>query len=110
MNFYCIFLLLLVVLSAYSESPQQGEPPDSLDCTWWSGLCLAGTLGNDFVIKIIKIQETLLLSRWNNWRNQISTIAMSRKQICYPNLNYILQINSKYGLFFCLPEIDISKI
>src|ERR1700734_4309888 len=31
MNFYYIFLLLLVVLSAYSESPQQGEPPDSLD-------------------------------------------------------------------------------
>jgi hypothetical protein len=33
MNFYYIFLLLLVVLSAYSESPQQGEPPDSLDST-----------------------------------------------------------------------------
>jgi hypothetical protein len=33
MNFYQIFLLLLVVLSAYSESPQQGEPPDSLDST-----------------------------------------------------------------------------
>src|SRR6267154_190413 len=31
MNFYYIFLLLLVVLSAYSESPQQGEPPDPLD-------------------------------------------------------------------------------
>jgi len=27
------FLLLLVVLSAYSESPQQGEPPDPLDLT-----------------------------------------------------------------------------
>ena len=33
MNFYYIFLLLLVVLSAYSESSQQGEPPDSLDST-----------------------------------------------------------------------------
>jgi len=33
MNFYYIFLLLLVVLSAYSESPQQGEPPDPLDLT-----------------------------------------------------------------------------
>ena len=32
MNFYYIFLLLLVVLSAYSES-SQGEPPDPLDCT-----------------------------------------------------------------------------
>jgi hypothetical protein len=32
MNFYYIFLLLLVVLSTYSES-SQGEPPDSLDCT-----------------------------------------------------------------------------
>jgi hypothetical protein len=32
-NFYYIFLLLLVVLSAYSESPQQGEPPDPLDLT-----------------------------------------------------------------------------
>ena len=31
MNFYYIFLLLLVVLSAYFESPQQGEPP--LDLT-----------------------------------------------------------------------------
>ena len=30
MNFYYIFLLLLVVLSAYSESPQQGEPPNPL--------------------------------------------------------------------------------
>jgi hypothetical protein len=28
MNFYYIFLLLLVVLSAYSESPQYGKPPD----------------------------------------------------------------------------------
>src|ERR1700692_1476555 len=28
-----MFLLLLVVLSAYSESPQQGEPPDPLDLT-----------------------------------------------------------------------------
>jgi len=27
------FLLLLVVLSAHSESPQQGEPPDSFDST-----------------------------------------------------------------------------
>ena len=33
MNFYYMFLLLLVVLSAYSESPQQGEPPDPLDLT-----------------------------------------------------------------------------
>jgi hypothetical protein len=33
MNFYYIFLLLLVVLSTYSESPQQGKPPDSLDST-----------------------------------------------------------------------------
>src|SRR5882762_2948169 len=33
MNFYYIFLLFLVVLSAYSESPQQGEPPDPLDLT-----------------------------------------------------------------------------
>ena len=33
LNFYHIFLLLLVVLSAYSESSQQGEPPDSLDST-----------------------------------------------------------------------------
>jgi len=32
MNFYYIFLLFLVVLSAYSES-SQGEPPDPLDCT-----------------------------------------------------------------------------
>jgi hypothetical protein len=24
--------------------------------------------------------------------------------------HYILWINSKYGLFFCLPEIDNSKI
>jgi len=29
MNFYHIFLLLLVVLSAYSESPQYAKPPDS---------------------------------------------------------------------------------
>ena len=33
MNFYHIFLLLLVILSAYSESPQHGKPPDSLDST-----------------------------------------------------------------------------
>ena len=33
MNFYYIFLLLLVVLSAYSESPQYGKPPDPLDTT-----------------------------------------------------------------------------
>jgi hypothetical protein len=33
MNFYYIILLLLVVLSAYSESPQHGKPPDSLDST-----------------------------------------------------------------------------
>src|ERR1700732_3286910 len=33
MNFYYIFLLLLLVLSAYSESPQQDEPPDLLDLT-----------------------------------------------------------------------------
>ena len=35
---------------------------------------------------------------------------MSPKQICPPDLDYILQINSEYGLFFCLPEIDNSKI
>ena len=33
MNFYYIFLVLLVVLSAYSESPQHSKPPDSLDST-----------------------------------------------------------------------------
>jgi hypothetical protein len=33
MNFFYTFLLLLVVLSAYSESPQHGKPPDSLDLT-----------------------------------------------------------------------------
>jgi len=33
MNFCYIFLLLLVVLSAYSESPQYGKPPDPLDLT-----------------------------------------------------------------------------
>jgi hypothetical protein len=31
MNFYHISLLLLVVLSAYSESPQHAKPPDSPD-------------------------------------------------------------------------------
>jgi hypothetical protein len=31
MNFYNIFLLLLVVLSSFFESPQHGKPPDSLD-------------------------------------------------------------------------------
>src|ERR1700736_4867958 len=33
MNFCYTFLSLLVVLSAYSESPQHGKPPDSLDLT-----------------------------------------------------------------------------
>ena len=33
MNLYYIFLLLLVVFSAYSESPQHGKPPDTLDST-----------------------------------------------------------------------------
>ena len=33
MNFNYIFLLLLVVLSLYSESPQYGKPPDPLDST-----------------------------------------------------------------------------
>ena len=33
MNFYHIFLLLLVILSAYSESPQHGKPSDSFDST-----------------------------------------------------------------------------
>ena len=33
MNFYHISLLLLVVLSAYSESPQHAKPPDSPDPT-----------------------------------------------------------------------------
>ena len=33
MNFNYIFLLLLVVLSTYSESPQYGKPPDPLDTT-----------------------------------------------------------------------------
>jgi len=31
MKFSSIFLLLLVVLSAFFESPQHGKPPDSLD-------------------------------------------------------------------------------
>jgi len=35
---------------------------------------------------------------------------MSPKQICYPDLYYILWINSGYGLFFCLSQIDNSKI
>ena len=34
---------------------------------------------------------------------------MSPKQICYPDLDYSLQINSEYSLLFCLPEIDNSK-
>src|SRR6202047_4278251 len=33
MNFNYIILLLLVVLSLYSESPQYGKPPDPLDST-----------------------------------------------------------------------------
>jgi len=56
------------------------------------------TMGNTFV------------DLQNNWRNHILTIVMSSKQICYTGLDYILQINSEYGLFFCLPEIDNSKI
>jgi len=42
--------------------------------------------------------------------NQILTIVMSSKQIHYPDLDYILQINSEYGLFFCLPQIINSGI
>ena len=33
MTFYYTFLLLLVVLLAYSEGPKYGEPPDSFDLT-----------------------------------------------------------------------------
>src|SRR6202167_6768678 len=33
MNFHYSFLLLLVVLSAYSEGPQYVKPPDSVDST-----------------------------------------------------------------------------
>ena len=46
----------------------------------------------------------------NNWRNHIQTIVMSSKQICYTGLDYILQINSEYGLFFCLSEIGNFNI
>ena len=52
------------------------------------------------------LENTLL----NNWQNHILTIVMSLKQICYPDLDYILQINSEYGLFFCLPQIINSGI
>jgi hypothetical protein len=41
------------------------------------------------------------------WWNQI---LISPKQISYPDLDYILQINSEHSFFFCLPEIDNSKI
>jgi hypothetical protein len=54
--------------------------------------------------------ETLLLTWWNNWRNQFLTIVMSPKQICYLDLGYILQINYEYGLLFCLPQIINSRI
>jgi hypothetical protein len=30
--------------------------------------------------------------------------------MCYPDLDYILWINSEYGLFFCLPQIINSGI
>ena len=66
--------------------------------------------------KIIVWPWAMVLSSINteitfvDWQNYILTIDMSPKQICYPNLDYILQMNSEYGLFFCLPEIDNSKI
>ena len=56
------------------------------------------TMGNTFV------------DLQNNWRNHIQTIVMSSKQICYTGLDYILQINSEYGLFFCLSEIGNFNI
>jgi hypothetical protein len=33
MNYFYFFLLLLVVLSAYTDSPQHSRPPDPLDLT-----------------------------------------------------------------------------
>ena len=48
----------------------------------------------------------IILSGQNNWQNQILAIFMSHKQTCYPNLNYILQMNSKYGFFLvCLKYV-----
>ena len=32
------------------------------------------------------------------------------EQMCYPDLDYILQINSEYSLFFGLPQIINSGI
>jgi hypothetical protein len=48
------------------------------------------------------------VDRWINWHNQILTIVMWPEQMCYPDLDYLLWINSEYGLFFCLPEINDS--
>ena len=40
---------------------------------------------------------------WRIHNNYILTIVMCTKQICYPDLNYILWINYEYGLLLCLP-------
>ena len=43
----------------------------------------------------------------NNWRNQIRTIVIYRKQRHNPKLDYILGTKSKYVILFCSTEIII---
>jgi hypothetical protein len=66
--------------------------------------------------KIIVWPWAMILSSRNNLNtgntfvDLTEQLAQSNSDMCYPDLDYILQINSEYGLFFCLPQIINSRI
>jgi hypothetical protein len=105
MNFCHIFLLLLVVFSAYSESPQHGKPPDSLDLT---PAAVCPNSGSD----PLGVLAPVLL------QNEVSGSVLSQNMVLPQDEVYrtVLPLNEvgsvlQNGVFmFILPQNGVSEV
>src|SRR3984893_5418593 len=105
MNFCYTFLSLLVVLSAYSESPQHGQPPDSLD------LSVAAVCPNSS-FNLLGVLAPVLL------QTEVSGSVLSRNMVLPQDEVYrtVLPLNEvgsvlQNGVFqFILPQNGVFEV
>ena len=110
MNFYYIFLLLLVVLSAYSESPQYGKPPDPFDSTAVA-VCpnsssnslgvLAPVLPQSEVFGSVQSQNMVLP------QNEVYKIFVLSQNEMFGFLDVVLSPNEVFRTVLLQSEVDI---
>jgi hypothetical protein len=105
MTFYYTFLLLLVVLSAYSEGPQYGKPPDSFDLT-------VATVCPNSSSDLLGVLAPVLL------QTEVSGSVLSQNMVLSQDEVYrtVLPLNEvgsvlQNGVFkFILPQNGVSEV